>query len=388
MQAAGGPRGACAPSSRGFLLKALPCSSWGAGAGWGQPRTDFPVPRACGATRQRPPGLRLLLSFAFGAPVCTHSVPTAGLASNSRSETYLPLLRPGITGAEKCDGQTPSEGDDRDRRTRVTEGLRIAPQQQVLRVSAAAADQSHSAQRALSAPASAAARGLEGRPRGSRSTQTRNATRTGEQRERARTPLPRARGCTAATWRGDAHVCPHVAVRSCPREGGTCPLGPHRSANVAQATHLGRTLTRARAGRDRPAHGTHTHTSRHTLMCTPVPLVRDEDRDAVTRTHTEPLTNTQTGPHIQVAAAWLPHRHVVSSPSVSSGKEKRTGSVQPDLQEPRAPQPPVSFQGGAQSPLCARNAFTCMLPSADSRRSAPRGGDVIPCHGQTRGARF
>lgn len=120
MQAAGGPRG-------GFLLKALPCSSWGAGAGWGQPRTDFPVPRACGATRQRPPGLRLLLSFAFGAPVCTHSVPTAGLASNSRSETYLPLLRPGITGAEKCDGQTPSEGDDRDRRTRVTEGLRIAP---------------------------------------------------------------------------------------------------------------------------------------------------------------------------------------------------------------------------------------------------------------------
>lgn len=174
MQAAGGPRGARAPSSRGFLLKALPCSSWGVGAGWGQPRTDFPVPRACGATRQRPPGLRLLLSFAFGAPVCTHSVPTAGLASNSRSETYLPLLQPGITGAEKCDGQTPSEGDDRDRRTRVTEGLRIAPQQQVLRGSAAAADQSHSAQRALSAPASAVAGGLEGRPRGSRSTQTRH----------------------------------------------------------------------------------------------------------------------------------------------------------------------------------------------------------------------
>lgn len=69
-----------------------PVVAGGGVGGVGSAQDRLPSARDCGATRQRPPGLRLLLPFAFGASVCTRSVPTAGLASNSRLEAFLPLL--------------------------------------------------------------------------------------------------------------------------------------------------------------------------------------------------------------------------------------------------------------------------------------------------------
>lgn len=50
------------------------------------------------------------------------------------------------------------------------------------------------------------------------------------------------------------------------------------------------------------------------------------------RTHRQHRSHRRTrapAAHIQVAAARLPHRHVVSPPPVSSGEEKQTGSILP-----------------------------------------------------------
>lgn len=117
---------------------------------------------------------------------------------------------------------------------------------------------------------------------------------------------------------------------------------------------------------------THTpHTPRHTLTFTlgiTWSTVRTETHRP--HAHTEPLPNTQTGTHIQVAAARLPHRHVVSSPSVSSGKEKRTGSVHPDLQDLQAPQPLADIQREARFSSMSTGLPCICLPSGDSPPTA------------------
>lgn len=112
---------------------------------------------------------------------------------------------------------------------------------------------------------------------------------------------------------------------------------------------------------------TPTHTPRHTLTFTlSVTLSTARTETHRPHAHTEALPNTQTGTHIQVAAARLPHRHVVSSPSVSSGKEKRTGSVHPDLQDLRAPQPLADVQREARVSGLSTGLPCICLPSGDS----------------------
>lgn len=127
-------------------------------------------------------------------------------------------------------------------------------------------------------------------------------------------------------------------------------------------------------------HGTHTHTP---LTCTPgATLSMARTKTRCPRTRTWPLTNTQTGPHIQVAAAWLPHRHVVSSPSVSSGEEKRTGSVHPDLWSHHTPHSHQRVSGERDGPQCAHTL------SARAQPCTLRESDLIPCHVQTRDLGF
>lgn len=76
------------------------------------------------------------------------------------------------------------------------------------------------------------------------------------------------------------------------------------------------------------AHGYTTHTHKMNFHCRPC---RPGRRGAgmCPRTHRQHRRHRRTpapAAHIQVAAAWLPHRHVVSPPPVSSAEEKQTGS--------------------------------------------------------------
>lgn len=150
---------------------------------------------------------------------------------------------------------------------------------------------------------------------------------------------------------------------------------PHGRASNTQGhipyTHRHKQVLKGTEGHiHRPLHRTRAHTPRHTRTCTPrATLSAARAMTRCPRTHTEPLTNTQTGPHIQVAAAWLPHRHVVSSPSVSSGKEKRTGSVHPNLSEPQPHSHQPMCRERHRAPRVSRHSPHCPRLSADSQPS-------------------
>lgn len=123
----------------------------------------------------------------------------------------------------------------------------------------------------------------------------------------------------AHTGTGTAHTPPHThGERQAPaprhRARG---IGTHRAAH----TRTGST----------GAHGYSTHTHTHSSHSHPC---RGGRRGAgcapAPRTHRQHRSHRRTrapAAHIQVAAAWLPHRHVVSPPPVSSGEEKQTGSI-------------------------------------------------------------
>lgn len=108
------------------------------------------------------------------------------------------------------------------------------------------------------------------------------------------------------------------------------PWGATGAGTAAPRT--GDRHTPSRAHTDGEHGGTriqHTHTqSSHSHPC------RGGRRGAgcapAPRTHRQHRSHRRTrapAAHIQVAAAWLPHRHVVSPPPVSSGEEKQTGSI-------------------------------------------------------------
>lgn len=155
-----------------------------------------------------------------------------------------------------------------------------------------------------------------------------------------------------------------------PRRRQTCPFPTHRGTRKHPRAHTGAYTYAAHpqaraAARPRTAahtdthllHGTHTKggrhaqnhertrtqtgvqrstltTGTHTRPPPPSPLswqegssVRPGPTDA--QKAQEPQTTRAPAAHIQVAAAWLPHRHVVSPSPVSSGEEKQMGSIPP-----------------------------------------------------------